>query len=129
MEDPGLFAGVQSAAVAVTPQLAEENLLAMRRMFAELASAAEARGITVSDVAESLGTDVDTAAAALSGAVDLTLSDLQELAFSVDACLSYRVVPHFTAHSDRIAELVRTLDTDSLCEKAAPDPFDASGRG
>lgn len=80
--------------------LAEENAEAVRRLHRDLRDAATQAGLRDSDIAELMGLDAETVEAALAGRLDLTLSDLQELAIAVGAFVGYNVQPG----ADRLLE-------------------------
>lgn len=72
-------------------ELAEENMASVRRMLAGLAAAARSEGRTHAEIAGLMGVDEETVDAALTGRLDLTLSDLQELALAIGAYIGYQV--------------------------------------
>ncbi len=94
MEDTDLWAWPKSS----DPRdvVAEDNQDAQTRLFFQLQEAAEEACIDVATVAKSLGVDEATAMAALHGQIDMTLSDLLQVAYSVDAHVGYSVVPNYS---------------------------------
>lgn len=70
--------------------LAEQNLENVHSLFEDLRSAS--RRLTTPHLAAELGISTETAEDMLNGRIDLTLSDLQQVAIAIDACI------HFTVH-------------------------------
>lgn len=116
---PDLGFGADGAAHQHTQAcLSDDNLSAQHRLFQDLRSAARSANISIDDVAESLGVDAGTAVAALEGAIDLSLSDLQQLCFAVDAYVTYNVT---NGYSRKLDELYRFIDDDVWVKSAAPE--------
>lgn len=86
----------------VSDELAESNLACVRQLFAQLSTAAEKRGRSARVIAQLMGLDEQTVESALAGEMDLTLSDLQELALAVGAHVGYHVQADVDQAFDRI---------------------------
>lgn len=70
--------------------LADANSAAFAALFADLRAAATANGRTTGDVASLLGVAEEVAGAALEGSIDLTRSDVEQLAIAAGARLVLR---------------------------------------
>lgn len=100
----------------VSFELAECNLANIRRLFERLRLAARAGNRSVEQIAALLDVDTGTAEALLAGRVDLTLSDLQELALAVGAHVGYDVQPDV----DRDFVKARQLESTKAFAEAWP---------
>lgn len=105
--------------------LAEENAEAVRRLHDALRAAARHSGLSTSAIAELMGLDDDTVEAALSGRLDLTLSDLQELALAVGAFVGYTVQPGADETLEQHQRIIEdSVLASSLDWEPAPDVDD-----
>jgi transcriptional regulator with XRE-family HTH domain len=73
--------------------VADENLLAQKNLFIAFRAARKSSGRSVDQAAELLGVSNEQYEQIESGTIDLTLAEVRQLAFAVDAVVSYRVVP------------------------------------
>ncbi|UKA57510.1 helix-turn-helix domain-containing protein [Arthrobacter sp. FW306-2-2C-D06B] len=80
--------------------LADDNLGAQEHLWESLAAARRASGLTDEQVAERLGVTAELANAIGEGRIDITLGDLREFAYAVDAVVAYKVSPRYTTTYD-----------------------------
>lgn len=78
--------------------LADENLRAQEHLWETLLQALKESGRSVDDVASRLGIPADLVESISKGRVDVSLSDLREYAYAVDAFISYRVTSRYTSN-------------------------------
>lgn len=71
--------------------LAEANLQRIRLFLIALRKNAQDRGLSHQDIAAQMGLDADTVEAAFDGRIDLTLTDLQELAIAIGTPITFGV--------------------------------------
>lgn len=95
--------------------LAASNYEAQEALLDQLRRALSSRGMSVEQLAAELELPEEDAQDWIDGEVDLTLSELRQLANAVDVRLSYSVSPIATVWRERFAEIAETLpwkDTD-----------------
>ena len=73
------------------PSVAMQNLDTQEGLFEAIADARVSSGATVEDVAAKLGIDAAHYVEIEAGGADLTLSELRQVAFAIDAVISYSV--------------------------------------
>lgn len=88
-------------------QLASGNYEAQEHFFARLFDAFKMSGLKYEDVADELGVSVSDAQEWLMGEVDLSLSELRQLANTIDAKVSYKVGALHTTYASRLPEMVK----------------------
>jgi len=81
-------------------KVAEENWHAQKRLFLDLNEARLASGRSNEEIARKLLWDTEKLNSVLDGQVDLSLSDVRELGYAVNAVISYRVVPDSSQRLD-----------------------------
>lgn len=77
--------------------VASMNLEAQHQLFTMLNAAVRASGQTPEEVADRLGVETYVVHEILDGDRDMTLTEIRHFAFSVDACVTYRVTPRMTS--------------------------------
>ena len=85
--------------------LASSNYESQEWLIRELNTAFIMSGRTIEELAADLGMATDEAQAWLDGEMDLTLSELRQLANSVDAHVTYRVGPLRTRYVEKFVEM------------------------
>ncbi|MDT0169566.1 hypothetical protein [Pseudarthrobacter sp. BRE9] len=90
----------------VAQSLADDNLQAQGHLWEALRGALVASGLSYEDVASRLGIDVDLVRAISGGRVDISLSDLREYAYAVDASITYRVIPRYSHYLETFRQLL-----------------------
>lgn len=81
----------RTAVVALSDELADANLAAQEKMFADIGHAAESSGRDAGVLARLMGIPTETVASILDAGRDITLSDLQELCLAADVRLAFTV--------------------------------------
>ncbi|MFE4834456.1 hypothetical protein ACFRAU_07220 [Arthrobacter sp. NPDC056691] len=83
-----------------TPEqaLADDNLRAQEHLWESLAVALRDSERSIEDVAARLGIPADLAEDISNGRVDVSLSDLREFAYAIDAFVTYRVSSRYTSN-------------------------------
>ncbi|WP_284752635.1 hypothetical protein [Arthrobacter sp. efr-133-R2A-120] len=80
--------------------LADVNLGAQEHLWEALSAARVDSGLTHEQVATRLGVTAELAKAIGEGRIDVTLGDLREFAFAVDAVVAYKVSPRYSTTFD-----------------------------
>lgn len=93
--------------------LAEDNLHNQDQLFHDLVSARLQSGKSVDEVAACLGISVDVVHALEDGRVELTLADLRQYAYAVEALLSYRVRPNYVRELNSLTASLHAADSSS----------------
>ena len=91
--------------------LAEDNLQSQDQLFHDLVNARKQSGKSVAQVAECLGVSVDVVRALEEGRVEITLADLRQYAYAVEALVSYRVRPNYIRDLGVLTASLHTLDS------------------
>lgn len=91
-------------------RLASSNYEAQESLFNRLLESFRMSGLEFSDVANELGISVEEAQDWLMGEVDLSLSELRQLANTIDAKVSYKVGALHTSYANRLQEMVNKSD-------------------
>lgn len=93
--------------------LAEDNLHNQDQLFQDLVHARQQSGKTVDEVAACLGISVDVVEALEDGRVELTLADLRQYAYAVEALVSYRVRPNYIREFTSLTAALHAADSSS----------------
>lgn len=102
--------------------LADDNLHAQDHLWESLRLALRDSGRSLDDVASRLGISVDLVRAIGEGRIDVSLSDLREYAYAVDAAVTYRVSSRYTSNLENFRRSLggvpehwhRSRDEDTL---------------
>lgn len=81
---------------SVEQSLADDNLDSQAHLWELLAKARLESGKSDDEVAQILGVSTELLSAIEGGRINLTLSDLREYAYSIDALVSYRVISRYS---------------------------------
>lgn len=128
MSDYSLEGGARVVSTSTQRALARANRRAVGDLFDRLRGAAGASFKSNDEVAAVLGVTPEIAADALAGRLDLSLSDLQDVALAVDAQVSFivnerysasRFAKHTGEEADRVWKTPPRPSADELYAQAA----------